>query len=128
MISPLGVAGFYLRNYVHRQVQNIGTITVLQQPAHGTLRLVTEADGDHFGEGRFDPDARDYVYLPENGYLGKDQAIFLVEIGGVTVKVVHFLQAIDGPLGNTGVEDSCPKTGPIWKISSTLDADGRSTS
>ena len=128
VISPLGVAGFYLRDYEHRQVQNIGTITVLQQPKHGILRLVTEADGDHFGEGRFDPDARDYVYLPEKGYLGKDQAIFLVEIGGVTVKVVHFLQAIDGPLGNTGKEDSCSKTGDMWKISSTVDANGSSTS
>jgi hypothetical protein len=131
VISPLGEAGMYLRNYVHRQVQNIGTATILQQPIHGILRLVTEADrGTLFSRGSsaLKPDAGLYAYLPEKGYLGKDQAIFLVEIGGVTVKVVHFLQAVDGPLGNTGAERRCSKTGDMWKISSTVDANGNSTS
>ncbi len=126
-LVPIGAAGFYLRSYEHQQVQDIGTVTVLQQPKHGVLRLVTQADGNNFGEGTFDPAAGLYVYLPEQGYLGNDKAVMLVEIAGVKVKVVYYFQAVEGPLGNYGTQDYCSKTGTQWKISSTLDANGTST-
>lgn len=55
VLGPKWDAAFYLRSYEHKRVANTdpGTITILQQPAHGILRLVTEVD--HFGEGEFDP-------------------------------------------------------------------------
>ena len=127
-ISPIGAAGFYLWNFEHKQVPHIGTVTILQQPKHGILRVLTEADGKRFGfEGKFAPADAGYVYLPEKGYLGKDSATALVEIAGVKVKVVYFFQAWPGGLGNTGLERLCGKRGYQWKISSTLDTHGHST-
>ena len=132
VFSPKGSAAFYLRTFEHQSVANTdpATVTILQQPKHGTLRLVTQADVGTILESGGDPvNPADglYFYLPENGYLGKDSATFLVEIAGVKVKVVYFLQAIQGPLGNTGVEEYCGKRGYRWKISSTLDTNGNST-
>jgi hypothetical protein len=126
-IDPIRSAEIYFQLYEKQEIQGGGTITILQQPHHGNLRLVTEADGDTFGTGRFDSSNPGYIYLPEKGYVGKDKAIVLVEIGAVKVKVVYFLHAIEGGLGNYGGELYCGKTGPFWKISSTLDANGNST-
>ncbi|OFZ66614.1 MAG: hypothetical protein A2V79_06080 [Betaproteobacteria bacterium RBG_16_56_24] len=128
-LSPINSAAFYLRRYEHQKVADTdpATITILQQPSHGTLRLVTEADGNRFGEGRFVAADQRYVYLPEKGYLGKDSATVLVEIGGVKVKVVFFFQAISGGLGSYGIQEYCGKTGYRWKISSTIDVNGTST-
>ncbi len=117
-VSPIVEAGSYLGNFEGKNVQHIGTITILQQPKHGILRLVTEADGNRFGEGRFDPTSGLYAYLPKKGYVGKDSAAALVEIAGVKVKVVYFFQAWAGGLGNTGLEELCGKRGYHWKISS----------
>ena len=130
VIEPIGEAKAYLRMYEHQTVTGPATITVLQQPMHGILRLVTEADrGTLFGSNAspLKPDAGLYAYLPENGYVGKDRVTVLVEIGGIKIKVEYFFQAISGVLGNTGSTDRCRNTGPYWKISSTLDANGTST-
>jgi hypothetical protein len=134
-ISPIAAAETYLYLYEHQKsVTSPATVTVLQQPKHGVLRLVTEADrgtlfnGDH---GPLDPAIAAakgfYAYLPENGYL-KDSATLLVDFGGgIKVKLVLFFKDFRGTLGNTGWEDLCSKTGKMWKISSTLDANGNST-
>ena len=130
VIEPIGEAKAYLRMYEHQTVTSPTTITVLQQPKHGILRLVTEADrGTLFSSssGPLKPDAGGYAYLPENGYEGKDRATVLVEIGGIKIKIEYFFQAISGVLGNTGSTDRCRNTGPYWKISTTLNPDGNST-
>jgi hypothetical protein len=127
VIEPIGDAQAYLRMYENKTVDGPATISVIQQPKHGVLRLVTEADGNKFGEGTFDPATGLYAYLPENGYEGKDRATVLVEQGGIKIKVEYFFQAFSGVIGNTGVQDRCGKTGPYWKISSTLDANGTSS-
>src|ERR1022692_246704 len=104
------------------------TTTILQQPTHGVLRLLTEADGNSFGEGTFVAADQLYVYLPDLNYVGKDSGTVLVDFGnGLKVNVKYFFQAIDHPLGNTGLLDACKKTGVYWKISSTLDTNGTST-
>ena len=132
MIDPVGEAGFYLRSYEHHQVQNVGTVTVLQQPLHGILRLVTEADRGTFFDssaGPIDPADPGYLYLPENSYLGKDSATLLIDIGGFKVQVKYFFRAI-GPgaiLGNYGLNELCSKTGYHWKISSTIAPNGTGT-
>ena len=90
--------------------------------------MITEADVDTVVPvmANFDPaDPGLYVYLPEKGYIGKDKAVMLVEIGGVKVKVIYFFQAVDGPTGD--VPGLCGKKGYSWKISTTLNPDGTST-
>jgi hypothetical protein len=138
-LSPIASANNYFYDYEHQtyEQQNIAakvkansaSVTILQQPKHGVLRLVTEADrGTLFdNSATFDPTAAEYAYLPEKGY-GNDSATLLVDFGGgLKVKVVYIFQQHEGPLGNTGWEDVCTKTGTQWKISSTLDANGNST-
>ena len=128
LVDPVAEAATYLRKYEQRKLQNIGTTIILQKPAHGTLRLVTEADrGTLFSRSsaQLDPADSVYAYLPEKGYFGKDKAIALVDIGGVKVKVVFYLQSVEGSAGRTDEPDRfCGKTGYSWKISSTLDVNG----
>jgi hypothetical protein len=130
--DPIADAKFYLQQYENRTVTGPATVTILQQPAHGILRLITQADVGTIlvsDGGPIDPADPGYLYLPQTDYLGKDKAIVLVDFGGgLKVKIVFFFQAINGPLGNTGLEDACKKTGVMWKISSTLDANGNSNS
>lgn len=125
VFSPLWSAAYYLRTFEHKKVANTdpGTFTLLQAPKHGVLHLITEADGNRFGEGRFDPADPGYAYLP-NGYLGKDKAVFLAEMAGVKVKVIYFLQAVGGVLGSEWNALYCSKTGYSWKISAAIDAEG----
>lgn len=126
VVAPNWSAAFYLRSYEHKEISNTSpaTVTILQQPSHGVLRLVTEADGDRFGVGRFDPSDPGYVYLPQKGYVGKDKAVALVEVAGVKIKVIYYFQAIVGPRGD--VNELCGTRGYRWKISSILDV-GSST-
>jgi len=123
VFSPKGSAAYYLRMYERQSVADTdpATVTILQQPKHGILRLVTEADrGTLFGDTAdpLGPASGLYAYLPKKGYVGKDSATALVEIADVKVKVVYFFQAWAGGLGNTGLEELCGKRGYHWKISS----------
>lgn len=132
VIEPIGSAGDYLQAYEHRTPPaTVATATIVQQPKHGVLRLVTEADrGTLFGSTAdpLDPNANLYAYLPDSNYVGDDSATIQVDFGnGLKVNVKYFFQAISGGLGNDWVGDYCSKTGPYWKISSTLDANGNST-
>lgn len=104
------------------------TTTILQPPKHGVLRLLAEADGNTFGEGKFVAADQLYVYLPDSNYVGNDTATIEVDFGdGLKVNVKYFFQAVSGGLGDDWVGDYCSKTGPFWKISSTIDASGNST-
>ena len=75
----------------------------LKNPLHGSLEL-SKSKG-----GRF--------YIPEPDYFGPDRATFLVETGGMKIKVEYFLQVLKG-VGWEDYEDQnlCPK-GEYWKIS-----------
>jgi Bacterial Ig domain/Matrixin len=132
VVIPVTSAGYYLQAYEHRNPPASATTTILQQPKHGVLRLVTEADrGTLFGKTAdlLDPNANLYVYLPDSNYVGKDSATVQVDFGGgLKVNVKYFFQAVNrGGLGDDWVGDYCGKTGPYWKISSILDANGNST-
>lgn len=116
VLAPIVNAVDYFHLYEHQDMPSppVATVTLLQSTKHGEL-----SDGE---DGY-------YIYLPERGYVGKDNAIYLVDFGGGNkVKVVYFLQAIEGfyPSGDWEKE-YCSKTGYQWKISSTLDANGNST-
>jgi hypothetical protein len=126
-LDPKVLAQIYFDVYEHQKVDGTATVTVLQNPKHGILRLVTEADRNIlFTGGALDPADPLYVYLPEQGYLGNDSITMLVNIGGKTVKEVIYFKVVDHPVGNDGDSAICTK-GPFWKISSTLDANGNST-
>jgi hypothetical protein len=132
VIIPVGEAGYYLQQYEHRKFDfnhQSGTVSILQQPKHGVLRLITEADrGAIFsGSEPLDSTNPSYVYISEQGFLGKDSAALLVDVGGIKIKVVYFFHAVDGLPGNESDEIYCGKTGSHWKISSTVDANGDST-
>jgi len=134
LISPIVQAGIYSYLYEHQEIDRsayaTATASVLQNPKHGVMRLVTEADrGTLFSRssGPLDPAApAAYVYLPEQGYLGNDSATFLVDIGGKKIKVVYYFKVVDHPVGNDGDMEIC-KTGPYWKISTNLSPNGAST-
>ena len=127
--DPVVEAGFYLQQYEHRKFDfnhPSGEVIILQQPKHGVLRPVTHADVGTILQSGGDPvdsAAGLYFYLPEQGYLGKDSAIVLVDVGGIKVKVKYFFHAVDGLPGNESDEEYCGKTGPHWKISSTIAID-----
>jgi hypothetical protein len=127
VIGPKLSAQIYFDSYEHQKAEGITTVTVLQNPKHGVLRLVTEEDRNIlFTGGPLDPTDPLYVYLPEQGYLGNDGVTMLVNIGGKTVKEVYYFKVVDHPVNNDGDLEICKK-GPFWKISSTLDANGNST-
>lgn len=130
--DPILTAGYYLQAYENRNPPGSATTAILQPPKHGVLRLVTEADrGTLFGRTAdpLDPNASLYAYLPDANYVGNDTATILVDFGnGLKVNVKYFFQAVNrGGLGDDWVGTYCSKTGPYWKISSTLDANGNST-
>jgi len=126
--EPIHAASYYLEQIEKRSPPASATTTILQAPKHGVLRLVTEADGDTFGEGRFVPSDQLYVYLPDSNYVGNDTAIIQVDFGnGLKVNVKYYFQAINEGLSDDWMGDYCSKTGVYWKISSTLDANGNST-
>jgi hypothetical protein len=58
-------------------------LQVLQGPAHGTLTSETDSTGYQF-----------YTYDPAPGYIGKDQVIFLGEIGGKIYKVISTVAVV----------------------------------
>ena len=109
VFDPLGSVEYYLKQVEHRNVGIEGKVTLLQGPKHGTLDMGATSGG----------------YVPNPGYLGRDSASFLVEIGGYKVKVVYSFKILDYvPQGSEGYdpyEDKkyCPK-GEHWKISFNL--------
>jgi len=124
-LLPIFEAKEYLNSYEHRTVTELGAITILQQPKHGILRLLTEADRGTFFDrsaGPVNPTDPGHLYLPKKGYFGKDSATVLVDFGGLKVKVVYFFQTVDRGTVPEGLTEDLCKKGPLWKISSALDA------
>lgn len=126
VIEPIIEARTYFSAYENRKVSGTPTVAVLQQPKHGLLRMVTEADrGKLFSatSGPIDTANPGYAYLPEQDYDGKDNATILVDFGAdLQVRVKYYFQGVIG-LGSDWEEMYCRKTGTEWKISFTLDTD-----
>jgi len=111
VIVPVLTVSDYINRFEKRFVGLEGKATLLQGAAHGTVK----DEGDQY-----------YRYVPNLNYLGSDRATFLVEIGGLKVKVVYHLKVINGgAIGGTEADDkqNCPN-GMFWKISSTLAPNG----
>ena len=131
-LAPLTSAGNYLESFEYRTPPASATTAILQQPKHGVLRLITEADRGMLFDSSSDPlNPADpgYAYLPNSNYVGNDTAIIQVDFGkGLKVNVKYYFQAIDrSVLSDDWMEIYCSKKGLYWKISSTLDANGNNT-
>lgn len=107
--SPLGSLRRYFSEFEHRTIpEGPARVTLLERPAHGVLK----PEGD-FGS---------YLYLPNAGFLGQDQATFTVEVGEIKTKVIYFFSVSNAPVGGNDVYDPyqdkelCPN-GVRWKIS-----------
>lgn len=124
VVDPIYNAEGYLIKYERQNVTGETDVTVVKEPQYGTLQLITAANANSFGSGYFVAGSKSYAYFPNPGYIRKDRATFLVDIGGKKVYVVYFFQSVDRPLGNTGNVDLCTTTGLKWKISSSLDVNG----
>jgi hypothetical protein len=133
VIMPKASAADYLRSFEQKKVpyNPPAVLTILEQPKHGVLHLVTEDDrGTLFGvtAGPLASDASLYAYFPDKDYVGDDKAVFLIELQDVKVKVAYFFQSIpEISIGGYGIEEYCKKTGFKWKISSTVDSNNAST-
>jgi hypothetical protein len=122
VIDPRLEAIEYLKHYEKMEVKSSApaTVNIIQQPMHAELRLVIQSDMRSISDHPDDPvNPADtlHIYLPEKGFVGKDKAIALVDIGGIKVKVIYFFQAV--PMGNS-VDEACGKRGYRWKISSSF--------
>ncbi|HEX19772.1 MAG TPA: hypothetical protein ENG78_03005 [Acidiferrobacteraceae bacterium] len=111
---PLAVKN-YFRIVENRTVKGPSTVTVLENPKHGTLKDLGTIVYDQRGRAIKDTGQRSYSYLPKTGYLGKDRATLLVEIGGFKVKLVYFFQV--EPVVDYKVEEIVCPNGRYWKIS-----------
>ena len=94
----------YLTKWEHKKIKGIVTSRILQQPSHGLLR---------------DEGGGAYSYVPELGYLGKDQGTLLVEMSGLKVKVIYFFQVLGTLPDDADEQQYCPKY--KWKISQVVD-------
>ena len=112
LTPPLAVKN-YFRIVENRTVKGPSTVTVLEKPKHGELEDMGTFVTRH--GVRVDTGQRSYSYLPNSGYLGKDRATLLVEIGGFKVKLVYFFQV--EPVVDYKVEEIVCPNSPYWKIS-----------
>ena len=102
-IDPIGWVKIYFSADEKRNIEGPGRVSVLRNPTHGTLT----AD-----------DQGNYLYLPVSGYLGKDSATLLVEMGGLKIRVVYSFHVVK--MINQDTEKLCPPSG-VRKISLNLD-------
>ncbi|HEY5140976.1 MAG TPA: hypothetical protein VIJ25_16915 [Methylococcales bacterium] len=117
-ISPAASAWIYLRKEAKltKQVTDETLVnaktSLLKVASHGTLKYLGETQGEAL-----------YQYYPDSGYVGADQATFLVEMGGYKIEMVYHFK-VGGEFGATDGYDSyddkknCPN-GRVWNISST---------
>lgn len=125
-ISPIADATYYLWNFVPYFKQmpeeqrraalsalgSEGKITILQQPKYGTL---SDTAKPNFPK----PYPNQFFYNPKLGYMGKDQVVFLVEMGEYKIKVVNNIYPVAGSADSSEViQKVCGKRGEYYKIAS----------
>jgi hypothetical protein len=119
VFSPVAIARGYLNKFEHQIVAGVSNVTIVQEPAHGTLEDLGTLAYDQNGNVTGDTGERNYYYHPESGYAGQDSLSLLVEMGGNRVKITYFLHVFghvisdDTPL----TEKLCPNGQYLWVIS-----------
>ena len=127
VISPAQSVARYFRKIGRPEFEDMVTtskVTMLKAPTVGELN---DMGSIVYEDGRpIDTGIRQFRYLAVPDYEGTDKATFLVEIGGLKVKVVYrFVVANSGWGGTDGYDpfedrQYCPN-GRAWRISSLSD-------
>ncbi|MES1191151.1 MAG: hypothetical protein ABUS47_08745 [Steroidobacter sp.] len=106
-IMPILAVNSYFASLENLDVGYDGKVALVRFPIHGTLVEV--------GDGT-------YSYRSTDGFVGYDNATFMVEIGGYKVTTIYTFDVMNGVPGGTDGYDPyddpkyCP-TGEMWKIS-----------
>jgi hypothetical protein len=100
--APFGVVKNYIYDFEERIVEADGKMTILQNPKNGILRGY--------------PAERNYLYIPNQGFVGKDSATILVEMDGRKFKLIYDIHVLETPVTYLDEEELCPQL--TWKISS----------
>ena len=88
-----------------QKAAKFASVQILQQPKHG---VIVSKDNDSF-------------YVPNQGYVGNDKVVFLVNIDGRNVKTVYYLKVVDAELNAQSFDELYKKYCPAetdWQISS----------
>lgn len=80
-------------------------VSLLKAPAHGTIALSDDVNAASESY---------YQYLPNQGYIGRDHFVLLVEKDGVKVRIEYLIEGLDNDESDVGFCDS-----EHWKISAT---------
>jgi hypothetical protein len=92
-------------------LEKTAKVTILQQPTYGTLSDTARDYPDATPDSPY--------YNPKPGYLGKDQVIFLVEMGEYKIKLIFNVYPVAGSSEDPkAIEKLCGKRGTYYKISS----------
>ncbi|SRR6266705_2322711 len=111
-MSPVRAVNIYFDRVEHKAVGLAGKASILEGPRHGELRVTPSGN---------------YRYFPVPDYYGPDRANLLVEIGGLTVKVMYFFKVMQSVPGGTEGYDPyedkklCPEGSRVWKMSLNAD-------
>jgi hypothetical protein len=73
-MDPVIWVGNYFGEQERRQLTGPAQVSVVRRPAHGTVTRDNQGN---------------YLYIPAAGYLGKDSATLLVEMGGAKILIVY---------------------------------------
>lgn len=91
-------------------LESSAKVTVLQQPKNGLLTDIAKP--------AFSPPITGLFYNPTPGYFGKDQVIFLIEIGDYKIQLIFNIFVVDGsPENPDAIAEKCGKRGKYYKIS-----------
>ncbi len=92
-------------------LEKTAKVTILQQPKYGTLIDTAKPAYQDTITGLF--------YNPKSGYMGKDQVVFLVEMGEYKIKLIYNIYPVDGsPENPEAIKKMCGKRGQYYKIAS----------
>jgi hypothetical protein len=119
-LEPNARAKEFLNNIENHAIDGTTNTSVLMDPKHGALHKVTKEDAGKYysADSSLDPAVNYYIYIPERGFTGKDNATFLVDFGTVRVKLIYFFRVTGDNGMVSGCDHSCEKV--QWEISSTL--------
>ena len=123
-ISPTSVAGIYLTNYHgddprYKVKLDSGEffsgakVTLVKAPAHGKVAYTNDPDAIKWSM---------YNYIPNNGYIGRDNFVMLVEKDGVEVRIEYLIEGLTDDDPTTVIGDDGERQGIYcqpehWKIS-----------
>jgi hypothetical protein len=119
IIEPSGAARDYFWLYEKTKVKAPARVTIIRRPAHGIL----VDEGAASANGAIVDEDHAFSYRPVPGFIGKDHATILVDIGDYAVKVQYYFQAVNRALGDNWIEELCGKRGYSWKIAPASDVE-----